>query len=972
MGAELDALGGGDARIGHAGVCVVSSHPLENERTILSLKKGRIHVTDPETPEGLAESVRRYPITNLIGDGENAESVFENIGKEPLEWLIEGFNATILTMGKSNTGKSITLFGHGLTSASQPGLVVTIVKKLLKSIGNGSPQGEGQNEVPETHCLGLSVWEVLQDTPKDLLAPDGKDSTQKGTWPATLPLVSAEFACVQVKSMAEVLSVIGEGKQRSSNWGWDELSQDWICLPGEAHVFVRIVLFNRETGVISALHIVDLIGSRSLSSQGPAAAFDQIDSLGAEARGRRLVSRQLLALNKIISDLAQKENKRAVDCVVSGREFRLTRLLAPLIAGNCRTFVLALVSGDPDDYLDTINTLRIATRAQTIKTACMRTVCGGDGLPLVSMATLTNWKELMEKTECPSGRPNIEDAGKTPHHRGQVAEFKNRLLQQPASDPRLLKDRRMDDFLKGDSLAPSEVDTENRRGTGPMMTGSNENQWNGRTEHMAGDVTPNLPRGSDNVHQEFQAIYSTPLNESQGTVRSLASFTPLGSTPLNTRIENHAMFPPRKAEAPRVSLADVSKFPFGDSHPQADDGVPKHDGNDQADHTSGYFEVGFGNCDGRASPGCSFPMGSNENPLFVNHESAGSRGHVRMLEVAKKEIKEAKEDNETLLTLLDREKRNSDNLGQRLKDMENEMLEAATKYEVELDNVKISKVALKTRCRQLESETMFAEVFDRFEEQIEKLSKESEKLKQENDGLAGKLAFLEMTSGGKSRNFHDHERSIDDGPRVQLLRKQLRRSELEKTAIKKENSALKRKERLFDLHKKQAVLGTQRSHSYQKKLAEKEKEVVNLQLKVAEVEAQKQELDAQIQRLRLSKIDGENERDRMRDSLEKVQRQISLANMPQNKTTITSASWASRMGAGLGKEQKDAERRLIGSMELCQKLRRELGRNAKAECILEQVIHQIQGLQCDWNVMRQREAALMDMALTPDSKERKA
>jgi hypothetical protein len=43
------------------------------------------------------------------------------------------------------------------------------------------------------------------------------------------------------------------------------------------------------------------------------------------------------------------------------------QLVAPLIAGNARTFLLAAVSSHPNSYLETVNTLRIATRAQNIQ-----------------------------------------------------------------------------------------------------------------------------------------------------------------------------------------------------------------------------------------------------------------------------------------------------------------------------------------------------------------------------------------------------------------------------------------------------------------------------------------------------------------------------------------------------------------------------------------------------------------------------
>jgi len=53
--------------------------------------------------------------------------------------------------------------------------------------------------------------------------------------------------------------------------------------------------------------------------------------------------------------------------VTSARDTPLMQLVAPLIAGNARTFLLAAVSSHPNNYLETVNTLRIATRAQNIQ-----------------------------------------------------------------------------------------------------------------------------------------------------------------------------------------------------------------------------------------------------------------------------------------------------------------------------------------------------------------------------------------------------------------------------------------------------------------------------------------------------------------------------------------------------------------------------------------------------------------------------
>ncbi|CAD7695447.1 unnamed protein product [Ostreobium quekettii] len=109
------------------------------------------------------------------------------------------------------------------------------------------------------------------------------------------------------------------------------------------------------------------------------------------------------------------------------------------------------------------------------------------------------------------------------------------------------------------------------------------------------------------------------------------------------------------------------------------------------------------------------------------------------------EAEEARQANETLLTLLDRERRNSEGLRERLKRAEMDALEVATKYEVELDNSKMNQLALKTRCVQLQSESTFSEVFEKYEREVEKLQQEIQRLDEENFCLARKLADSEVS-----------------------------------------------------------------------------------------------------------------------------------------------------------------------------------------------------------------------------------
>ena len=53
------------------------------------------------------------------------------------------------------------------------------------------------------------------------------------------------------------------------------------------------------------------------------------------------------------------------------------QLVAPLLAGNARTFLVAAISPLAKDYLDTMSTLRLAVRAQKIQVCLTDALCSG-------------------------------------------------------------------------------------------------------------------------------------------------------------------------------------------------------------------------------------------------------------------------------------------------------------------------------------------------------------------------------------------------------------------------------------------------------------------------------------------------------------------------------------------------------------------------------------------------------------------
>jgi Kinesin motor domain len=91
-------------------------------------------------------------------------------------------------------------------------------------------------------------------------------------------------------------------------------------------------------------------------------------------RNCRAVSRDQLALSRVLTELAAGATAAVASPLkpASARDSRLTQALLPLLAGNAYVTMVAAISPAPEDYLDTVNMLRLAARAQQIRTHVTR------------------------------------------------------------------------------------------------------------------------------------------------------------------------------------------------------------------------------------------------------------------------------------------------------------------------------------------------------------------------------------------------------------------------------------------------------------------------------------------------------------------------------------------------------------------------------------------------------------------------
>ena len=105
----------------------------------------------------------------------------------------------------------------------------------------------------------------------------------------------------------------------------------------------------------SKFHFVDLAGSERLKKTGAS---------GAVMREGININRGLLALGNVISALTEDKGKYTH---VPYRESKLTRILQDSLGGNSRTYMIACISPAESNFDESLNSLKYASRARSIK-----------------------------------------------------------------------------------------------------------------------------------------------------------------------------------------------------------------------------------------------------------------------------------------------------------------------------------------------------------------------------------------------------------------------------------------------------------------------------------------------------------------------------------------------------------------------------------------------------------------------------
>lgn len=244
-----------------------------------------------------------------------------------------------------------------------PRLCDAIFSRVFHETVNGNheiatDQSESKTVAPNMFKIEVSYMEIYNEKVRDLLVAN-KTSLKVREHSMLGPYVDG-LSQLAVKSAEDVATLMAEGNKSRTVAATNMNSES-----SRSHAVFTIILTQTLTdtssGVsgekVSKISLVDLAGSERAVKTG---------AVGERLKEGSNINKSLTTLGLVISKLADgssggstaKESKTFIPY----RDSVLTWLLKDNLGGNSRTIMIATVSPSPDNYEETLSTLRYADR----------------------------------------------------------------------------------------------------------------------------------------------------------------------------------------------------------------------------------------------------------------------------------------------------------------------------------------------------------------------------------------------------------------------------------------------------------------------------------------------------------------------------------------------------------------------------------------------------------------------------------
>eukprot|EP01062_Namystynia_karyoxenos_P032477 TRINITY_DN2396_c0_g1_i2.p1 TRINITY_DN2396_c0_g1~~TRINITY_DN2396_c0_g1_i2.p1 ORF type:complete len:1163 (+),score=477.56 TRINITY_DN2396_c0_g1_i2:89-3577(+) len=294
------------------------------------------------TPREHSEEPKTWHFNAVYNNSFTQRDIFREEAVPLIDYVFQGYNATIFAYGQSGSGKTYTMSGH---HDSDPGILPQTLQYFFEKLKEST-----KLEPKKTFTLRLVFVEIYQDKVSDLLDPH--------TTQVPIRLSGNTFDVPQatqrvLNSTEEAMSSFdaGSSKRHVASHALNDRSSRSHTL-----FVLKLETIDNEIPeapkrVVSKFNLVDLAGSERQSKTG---------STGETLAEGAKINSSLLALGCCIDAIIKGD-------FIPYRSTSLTMLLKDSLGGNAKTLMFATISPSSGNISETNSTLGFAARAKKIK-----------------------------------------------------------------------------------------------------------------------------------------------------------------------------------------------------------------------------------------------------------------------------------------------------------------------------------------------------------------------------------------------------------------------------------------------------------------------------------------------------------------------------------------------------------------------------------------------------------------------------
>ncbi|EDW93497.1 kinesin-like protein KIF3A [Drosophila yakuba] len=291
------------------------------------------------------EPPKTYYFDNVFDGGSNQMDLYVDTARPIVDKVLEGYNGTILAYGQTGTGKTYTMSGNP-DSPQTKGIIPNAFAHIFGHIAKAKEN--------QKFLVRVSYMEIYNEEVRDLLGKDVGKSLEVKERP-DIGVFVKDLSGYVVHNADDLENIMRLGNKNRAV-GATKMNQE----SSRSHAIFSITVERSELGEgdvqhvrMGKLQLVDLAGSERQSK--------------TQASGQRLkeatkINLSLSVLGNVISALVDGKSTH-----IPYRNSKLTRLLQDSLGGNSKTVMCATISPADSNYMETISTLRYASRAKNIQ-----------------------------------------------------------------------------------------------------------------------------------------------------------------------------------------------------------------------------------------------------------------------------------------------------------------------------------------------------------------------------------------------------------------------------------------------------------------------------------------------------------------------------------------------------------------------------------------------------------------------------